>query len=322
MRALVADADLDDLASRCDVPREQIEHVARDFAGAAGAMVVTRTGVSLHLAGTVAEWLGHVLNVITGRMDRPGGRRYEPGYVDAIRMAGMVKTKPHKSRVVGREMVAGAHALSELPAEITTPGPGQIRAMVINCGNPVVSGPDGAKLDEALGQLDLLVAIDFVQRESHRHAHWLLPAVHWLERDDLLAFTSNMHDEPYLQYGAKAVEPPPGARQEWRIFTDLAIAMDKPLFRAKGLNGFIKRDAPGRPPHPQAAPGVRAALDRPAGGRDRTKVQRPQDQMARCHGAPARMGAGTAGVRPLPGRVEDRRQEGARGAAGVRRARA
>jgi hypothetical protein len=87
-------------------------------------------------------------------------------------------------------------------------------------------------------QLDL-VAIDFVQRESHRHAHWLLPAVHWLERDDLLAFTSNMHDEPYLQYGAKAVEPPPGTRQEWRIFVDLAIAMRKPLFGAKGLNGFI-----------------------------------------------------------------------------------
>jgi len=126
-----------------------------------------------------------------------------------------------------------------LPDEITTPGPGQIKAMLINCGNPVVSGPDGAKLDAALSQLDLLVAMDFVQRESHRHAHWLLPAVHWLERDDLLAFTSNMHDEPYLQYGPRAVEPPPGARQEWRMFVDLAIAMRKPLFGAKGLNGFI-----------------------------------------------------------------------------------
>lgn len=239
LRELVADADLDDLASRCDVPRSDIEQVARDFARADAAMAVTRTGVSMHLAGTVAEWLGHVLNVITGRMDRPGGRRFEPGYVDAIRMSSMVKTDPHKSRVAGREMVAGAHALSELPDEITTPGPGQIRAMVINCGNPVVSGPDGAKLDRALETLDLLVAIDFVQRESHRHAHWLLPAVHWLERDDLLAFTSNMHDEPYVQYGTKAVEPPPGARQEWRIFVDLAIAMRKPLFGAKGVNGFI-----------------------------------------------------------------------------------
>ena len=240
LRALVADAHLDDLASRCDIPRAQIEQVARDFAAARGAMVVTRTGVSLHLAGTVAEWLGHVLNVITGRMDRPGGRRYEPGYVDALRLADMAKVKPHKSRLAGRDMVAGAHALSELPEEITTPGRGQIKAMLINCGNPVVSGPDGAKLDKALAQLDLLVAIDFVQRESHRHAHWLLPAVHWLERNDLLAFTSNMHDEPYLHYGAKAVEPPQGARQEWRIFVDLAIAMRKPLFGAKGLNGFIK----------------------------------------------------------------------------------
>ncbi|KUI43189.1 formate dehydrogenase [Mycobacterium sp. IS-1590] len=240
LRALVADADLDDLAARCDITRDQIERVARDFAAARGAMVVTRTGVSLHMAGTVAEWLGHVLNVITGRMDRPGGRRFEPGYVDAIRMSAMVKAKPHYSRLLGREMVAGAHALSELPDEITTPGRGQIRALLINCGNPVVSGPDGDKLDRALADLDLLVAIDFVQRESHRHAHWLLPAAHWLERNDLLAFTSNMHDEPYLQYGAKVVEPPPGVRQEWRIFTDLAIAMRRPLFRAKGLNGFIK----------------------------------------------------------------------------------
>ncbi|PRC47096.1 formate dehydrogenase, partial [Mycobacterium sp. ITM-2017-0098] len=54
LRALVADADLDDLAARCDVDRAQIEEVARDFAAARGAMVVTRTGVSMHLTGTIA----------------------------------------------------------------------------------------------------------------------------------------------------------------------------------------------------------------------------------------------------------------------------
>lgn len=239
VRALAGDADLDDLAARCDIPRAQIEQIARDFAAAPGAMAVTRTGVSLHLAGTVGEWLGHVLNIVTGRMDRPGGRRFQPGYVDALRLADLAKGPTHLSRLARRPLVAGAHALSELPDEITTEGPGQIRAMVINCGNPVVSGPDGAKLDAALAQLDLLVAIDFVQRESHRHAHWLLPAAHWLERDDLLAFTSSMHDEPYIQYGPRAVEPPPGVREEWRIFVDLALAMDVPLFKAKAVNRFL-----------------------------------------------------------------------------------
>lgn len=240
LRTLVAEADLDDLAARCDIPRSQIQDLARGFASARGAMVITRTGVSLQEAGTVAEWLGHVLNVITGRMDRPGGRRFEPGYVDTLRLAGLAETKPHRSRVAGRDMVAGAHALAELPAEITTAGPGRLRALVINSGNPVISGPDGARLDAALQQLDLLVAIDFVQRESHRHAHWLLPAVHWLERDDLPAFTSSMHDEPFVQFGVRAVDPPVQAREEWRIFVDLAVAMKRPLFGARGLNTFIR----------------------------------------------------------------------------------
>jgi formate dehydrogenase len=239
LRALAASCDLADLASRCEVPLPQIVMVARDFAAARGAMVVTRTGVSLHASGTVAEWLGHVLNVITGRMDRPGGRRFERGYVDTLRLFDMVKEEPHRSRLAGRQMVAGAHALAELPDEITTAGRGQIRAMLINSGNPVVSGPDGARLDAALAGLDLLVVIDLVQRESHRHAHWLLPAAHWLERDDLLAFTSGMHDQPYIQYGRRAVQPPAGVREEWRIFTDLAIAMRRPLFGARGVNGFI-----------------------------------------------------------------------------------
>jgi formate dehydrogenase len=77
---LVADCHLDDLAARCDLPRTDIERVAREFATAPRAMAVTRTGASLHLGDTVAEWLGHVLNVVTGWMDRPGGRRYERGY--------------------------------------------------------------------------------------------------------------------------------------------------------------------------------------------------------------------------------------------------
>ncbi len=240
LRELATEAQLDDLAQRCDVPRTQIESIAREFATAESAMAVTRTGISLHVSGTVGEWLGHVLNVITGRMDRPGGRRFEPGYIDALRLAAAAKTPEHTSRLAGRKMVAGAHALSELPAEITTPGRGRIRAMLINSGNPVVSGPDGDALDSALAQLDLLVAVDFVQRESHRHAHWLLPAVHWLERDDLLALTSNMHDEPYVQYGVRAVDPPANAREEWRVFVDLALAMNVPLFGVKGINGFIK----------------------------------------------------------------------------------
>src|SRR5581483_5922516 len=241
IRRLVAEADLADLAARCDIPVDRIESLAREFATAERAVLVSRTGGVLHLTGTLNEWLGQLLNLITGRNDRPGCRRYERGYVDVLTVFDkMSKPLEHTSRVARRPMKAGHHGLDELPAEITTPGRGRVRALIIDAGNPVVSGPDGGKLDDAMAQLDLLVALDMVQRESHRHAHWLLPSAHWLERDDLLAFFSGLHSRPFAQFGPKAVKPPAGVREEWRVFTDLCLAMRKPLFGQRGVNTVIR----------------------------------------------------------------------------------
>jgi formate dehydrogenase len=241
IRALVSEADLVDLSQRCDVSVEQIAEIAGRFALAPTAMCMTHTGVSQNVTGTIGEWFGHLLNIVTGRVDRPGGRRFEPGYVDTVKLFEMwAKPLEGKSRVRGLPAVAGHHALAELPDEIVTPGPGQIRALIIDCGNPVVSGPNGAALDEALGQLELLVAVDLVQRESHRHAHWLIPAAHWLERSELMPLVSQLQDEPFAQYGRQVVEAPPGVRQEWEFFTDLALAMGVPMFGHKGVNGLIK----------------------------------------------------------------------------------
>ena len=51
----------------------------------------------------------------------------------------------------------------------------------------MMSGPDSQALDNALSQLELLVAVDLVQRDSHRHAHWLIPGTHFLEREGCTA---------------------------------------------------------------------------------------------------------------------------------------
>lgn len=36
------------------------------------------------------------------------------------------------------------------------------------------------------------------------------------------------------------MQPPPQAREEWRIFVDLALAMNRPLFGASGLNRLVR----------------------------------------------------------------------------------
>ncbi len=237
VRALARDADLDDLAARCGVAVETLQEVARRFARAKRAMCVTHTGVSHTGTGTIAEWLGHVLNAVTDRLDTPGGRRFERSYVDlpAVFEQFAPPTK-HRSRLRDLPTIAGFHALAELTDEILTPGPGQIRGMIIAAGNPVISGPDGAALDRALSGLDLLVAVDVVQRESHRHAHWLIPGTHWLEREGLHALTAGLMDAPFAQYAHQVVPPPAGVKEEWEFFLDLVLAMKRPLFGKRGVN--------------------------------------------------------------------------------------
>ena len=125
------------------------------------------------------------------------------------------------SRVAGRPAIEGCHSLSELPGEIVTPGPGQIRALFIDHGNPVVSGPEGGVLDEALADLELLVAVDMVQRESHRHADWLIPGTHWLERDELAPHIAVTQELPFAQFAPQTVAPPPKVRPEMGLYDGL-----------------------------------------------------------------------------------------------------
>lgn len=241
IRRLALAASLDDLADRCGIPADTIRDVARRFARAPAATCMCHTGVAHTPTGTLADWLGHVLNAITNRLDQPGGRRYERGYMDlAAVFARFAPPTKHRSRLRDQPTIAGAHSLVELPDEITTPGEGQIRAMLIAGGNPVVSGPDGAALDAALSQLELLVAVDLVQRESHRHAHWLIPGTHFLEREGLHVLTACLADEPFAQYAPRAVRPPPGIREEWEFFVDLALATGRPLFGHRGVNSLVR----------------------------------------------------------------------------------
>jgi len=239
VRGVALECELAQLARRCGIPAEDIRDVARRFARAPRAACLTHTGTAHTATGTLTEWLGHVLNAVTDRLDMPGGKRYERGYFPMSKFKA-ASGPVHRTRLRDQPAIAGNHALAELADEIMTPGRGQIRGMVLAAGNPVISGPDGAALDDALGKLDLVVAVDLVQRTSHRHAHWLIPGTHWLERQGLHVMLGCLTDQPYVQYANRAVPPPAGVKEEWEFFVDLALALERPLFGRKGVNTLVK----------------------------------------------------------------------------------
>lgn len=237
---LVEQVDLPVLAEACGIEASCIQQLARDYVAAGRGMCLTQTGVSQNDTGTLGHWLGLALDLLSGYLDRPGGRRFDPGYINMTAFSALNKAQEFSSRVNRQKTVMAYQSLGDLAAEILTPGEGQVRAMIIHAGNPVIAGAGSEAMDQAFASLELLVAVDLVQRESHRHADWLIPGVHWLERGELPFNLAGGMDQPLAQYAQQALTPPPGVMEEWRFFLDLTLAMKRPFMGIKGLNSLVR----------------------------------------------------------------------------------
>src|SRR5262245_18236458 len=115
---------------------------------------------------------------MTGNLDRRGGARVPSRAVTYAKLARRSeRLRPAEpSRVGGAPQVSSALRTGILADEILTPGEGQIRALVVLAGNPLLSAPGGERLQRALGSLELLVSIDLYRNETGALAHYTLPA--------------------------------------------------------------------------------------------------------------------------------------------------
>jgi anaerobic selenocysteine-containing dehydrogenase len=167
------------VAAACDMDAEEIRTIARELAAAPTAAVYGRIGSSTVEYGTLANWLVDVLNVITGNLDRPGGALFPLSATDrAPRPAAPGKgfaLGRWVSRVSGHPEAKGELPMAALAEEIDTPGDGRIRAVISIAANPVLSAPDGDRLDRALAELDFMVSVDPYLNETSRHADVVLP---------------------------------------------------------------------------------------------------------------------------------------------------
>ena len=117
-----------------------------------------------------------------------------------------------------------------LADEILTPGPEQIRALIVVGGDPVMSIPGEGKLHQALHQLEFLVSLDMFRNATSREADLLLPMVSWLERWDVAMTTAVLQHAPLLQYAAPVQAAPGNVRSETRVLADMSLALQRPLF--------------------------------------------------------------------------------------------
>ncbi|MCD9622336.1 molybdopterin oxidoreductase family protein [Rhabdothermincola salaria] len=217
------------VAPRTGVSVDTIRRMAREVAESPTAAVYGRVGTHTVRFGTIAAWAVDVLNVVTGNLDRAGGAMFSLPAHTAERTAGPGRgfaVGRRHSRVRGHPEVRGELPVATLAEEILTPGEGQVRAMVTVAGNPVLSTPDAARLDAALGELEFMVSVDPYRNETTRHAHVILPPPSALERSEYhLAFYA-MAVRNYAEWSPPlfATEAP----QEHEILARLALIATGP----------------------------------------------------------------------------------------------
>ena len=156
--------------------------------------------------------------------------------VDAVAVAARFGQRGHfdkgKSRVRGLPEFGGEWPAAVLAEEIETPGQGQIRALLTSAGNPVLSTPNGARLDRALAGLDFMASIDFYVNETTRHAHVILPPTAPLEHDHYDLAFHLLAVRNTARYSAPLFDPGPNARHDWQIMLELSRRIEAKTGRA------------------------------------------------------------------------------------------
>ncbi|APW44310.1 molybdopterin-dependent oxidoreductase [Rhodoferax saidenbachensis] len=229
--ALVATCTPESVVDATGLDAESIRQLARDFAAAPSAVAYGRLGVCQTPNATLSHWLINLLNLLTGNTDRVGGAMFTTPAFDITGLAKLFAGGGHyarwKSRVRGLPEFSDELPAATLADEMLTPGVGQIKAMLLVAGNPVLSTPNGARLDTAMQQLDYCVAVDFYINESTRHANLILPPVTTWERGNFEAAVNAVQVRNVARYSQAALDAPADSRQDWQILTGLLARVEQ-----------------------------------------------------------------------------------------------
>lgn len=219
------------VAEACDVEAAVIRSLARELAAAPTAAVYGRIGSCTVPHGTLASWLVDVLNILTGNLDRPGGALFPQAATDKTpRPAGpgrgFALGRWH-SRVSRHPEAKGELPLSALAEEIdTATEEGEpVRALIAVAANPVLSAPDGDRLDKALDSLDFMVSVDPYLNETSRHADVVLPPPPPSQSPHHDFAFNTLAVRNQVRYTRPAIPLEPGRMAETEILARLILAV-------------------------------------------------------------------------------------------------
>lgn len=222
------------------IKAEDVKTLAREFSHAKSAVCYGRMGSCVQEFGTVTSWLILVLNIVTGKIDRPGGIMFPTPALDLATMTAIMKEKggigKNKTKVRGLSDFGGEFPLATLAEEMLTDDNSRIRGFICINGNPALSAPNGKLFNEALPRLDYMVSMDWYVTETSRHSNIILPPTHMFEHDHFPVIASFGNVRNIAKYSGPVIEPDQNTKHGWEIIKELSCRMEKNPIKRLAVN--------------------------------------------------------------------------------------
>jgi anaerobic selenocysteine-containing dehydrogenase len=234
IKQLAKDYTAEKVAAITGISAQEIKTLVKEFCEAPSSVCYGRMGVSVQEFGLLSQYLIMLINLVTGRLDTKGGVMFSSPAVDVIKNSGRGNLGRRRSRLKGLPNFHGEFPVAAMSDEMLVPGEGQIKGFFTMAGNPVLSTPNGKKLEGALENLDFMVCVDYYLNETTRHANIILPPVSPLEREhyDLTYHGVAVHNS--AKYAPALFEKQANAKHDWQIFIELAKRLDtKPKLKTR-----------------------------------------------------------------------------------------
>ena len=225
----------DYVAKRCGIDADDLVAAARMFAAGKRGIAGNGTGPSMAPHPSLMEHLTQTLNVLCNRFLQAGETIHTSSFLQPEPPARAQVLGPFglpsgpESRFRGLRGFGGEMPCTTLAQEITTPGDGQVRALIVNGGNPVAAWPDMVRTLEAMESLELLVVIDHRMTQTAEFADYVFAPRLALERADVPPFMDRWFREPYACYSPAIVEPTGDQLNDWEVYWEIAERLDVTL---------------------------------------------------------------------------------------------
>jgi assimilatory nitrate reductase catalytic subunit len=228
--------DLAAVARACGLSAAQLAEFYALYARTERVVTLFSMGVNQSSAGT--DKVNAIINchLYSGRIGRPGMGPFsitgQPNAMGGREVGGLANTlaahmdldnPAHRERVQRfwkSPLIASRPGLKAVDL-FSAMAQGKLRAVWIMCTNPVVSLPDADAVREALRQCELVVVSEVLpDTDTARHAHILLPAAGWGEKDGTVTNSERRISRQ------RAFLPLPGeARPDWWQICEVAKRM-------------------------------------------------------------------------------------------------